>query len=269
MSQPYVFNIHKMGTQLQGEVVLYHMNINNDKILMNSLLGHQLEFHHTGIIHCVACGKITKKSFGQGFCYPCFMSSPLNSPCIINPELCEAHLGKGRDILWEEEHHNKTHFVYLANSGGVKVGVTREDQIPTRWIDQGADSAVVFARTPYRRLAGEIEIVLKNFISDKTNWRKMLQNVPDSSVDLIAQKEEIAEQLPPALQEYYIEDNSILNLHYPFIQQPVKINSVGFEKKNIIGGRLIGIKGQYLLFENNDVVNIRNQQGYQVSFTIL
>lgn len=268
MAAPYLFNLHKMKTFITNDLVHYQFKVDNSPIEVNALLGNQISLRFTGIIHCVDCGKITKKSFGQGFCYTCFMASPLNSPCILHPELCEAHIGKGRNPQWEEEHHNRPHFVYLANSGGIKVGVTREDQIPTRWIDQGADSAVIFARTPHRRMAGEIEVFMKNFISDKTNWRKMLQNIPDTTVDLIEQKEQIAEQLPPAAQEYYIEDNSTMHLHYPFLHNLTKISSVGLEKKNEINGKVIGIKGQYILFDTNEVINIRNHQGFQVALTV-
>jgi hypothetical protein len=31
---------------------------------------------------------------------------------------------------------------------------SRETQIPTRWIDQGANQALILAETPYRQLAG-------------------------------------------------------------------------------------------------------------------
>lgn len=268
MNTPIQFDLRKMRATMTGEQVSYYFKIQDSLFSLNEAVGKQIQLQFTGIIRCVSCGKITKKSFGQGFCYPCFMSSPLNSPCIIHPELCEAHLGKGRDVEWEQEHHNKTHFVYLANSGGIKVGVTREDQIPTRWIDQGADEAIIFARTPYRRLAGEIEVVMKNFIADKTNWRKMLQNITDTTVDLANMKEELAEQLPPMLQEFYIEDNSIMTLVYPFLHNLTKINSVSAEKKNIIEGRLIGIKGQYLLLEQGEVINIRNHEGYEVQFLV-
>ena len=118
-----------------------------------------------------------KKPSGHGFCYPCFSDAPENSPCIIRPELCEGHLGLGRDVAWEEEHHNQPHVVYLSFTGAVKVGVTRDPQVPTRWIDQGATMAVVIARVPYRQLAGKIEVHLKNHFSDKTNWRNMIKGV--------------------------------------------------------------------------------------------
>ena len=268
MEIKYQFDLRKMSASIKEDQIFYSWKTPEGKIEINEWLGKKIEIKYDGIIHCVDCGKLTKKSFGQGFCYTCFMASPLNSPCIIRPELCEAHLGKGRDIEWEEKHHNRTHFVYFANSGGIKVGVTREDQVPTRWIDQGADQAIIFARTPHRRLAGEIEVFMKNFIADKTNWRKMLSNIPDETVDLIEQKESLAEQLPPAFQEYYIEDNSIMNLKYPLLHNLQKINSVGLEKKNLITGTLIGIKGQYFLFDSNEVFNVRSHQGLQVELSV-
>lgn len=260
------FNLMKMPAKLEGGSIQY--TISPEKIAVNNWLGKQISIQFEGRINCIDCGKLTKKSFGQGFCYTCFMSSANNAPCIIHPELCEAHLGKGRDPEWEMANHNQPHIVYLANSGGLKVGVTRNDQIPTRWIDQGADFAICFARTPYRKLAGDIEVFLKEHLSDKTNWRKMLANIPDESIDLVESKEEMANLLPFQVQEFYLEDNSILDLHYPIIKNPAKINSFGLEKKPRYAGVLAGIKGQYWIFESGDVINIRTHQGYFVDLEI-
>ncbi|MBK7959100.1 MAG: DUF2797 domain-containing protein [Bacteroidetes bacterium] len=235
------FNLMKMPTAIEQGVIQYF--IGTDRQSVNQWIGKRITIQFEGRINCIDCGKLTKKSFGQGFCYTCFMSSTNNAPCIIHPELCEAHLGKGRDPEWEMKNHNQPHIVYLANSGGLKVGVTRNDQIPTRWIDQGADFAICFARTPYRRLAGEIEVFLKQHLSDKTNWRKMLANIPDENVDLIESKEEMAELLPFHVQEFYLEDNSIMDLHYPLLVNPAKINSFGLDKKPQFTGILSGIKG--------------------------
>ena len=168
-------DLSKMRTALKDKVE-YTLTLGDESILMNDLVGKEITISHTGTIHCVDCGKVTKKSFGQGFCFPCFQKSPMNSECIIRPELCEAHLGKGRNPEWEESQNNTEHYVYLAASSGVKVGVTRADQIQTRWIDQGASRGILLAKVPYRQLAGEIEVALKEHISDKTAWQRMLKN---------------------------------------------------------------------------------------------
>lgn len=193
-------NLFKMPTQF-GSPINYKLVLGEDEILMNELLGQKLSFQFDGQINCVSCGRLTKKGFGQGFCYPCFANSPDNAECILRPELCEGHLGGGRDPEWEQKHHVQPHYVYLALSSGLKVGITRGTQIPTRWIDQGASSAIILAEVPYRRLSGEIEVTLKEFYNDKTNWQRMLKNqVLDA--DLIEAKAEATEKLPNDLKQY-------------------------------------------------------------------
>jgi hypothetical protein len=213
---------------------------------------------------CKVCNKSTKKKFGEGFCYPCFNNSPENSPCILKPELCEAHLGMGRDTEWEEKHHNQPHVVYLAATDVVKVGVTRSSQIPTRWIDQGASSVIIFAETPNRFEAGKLEVELKAFYTDKTNYRKMLQNEIDENIDLIEEKWQTVEQLPSDLQTFISENDVITELTYPVISYPKSVQVLNLDKTPLIKGRLNGIKGQYLLFENDLAINIRRHTGYDI-----
>jgi hypothetical protein len=213
---------------------------------------------------CKVCNKSTKKFFGEGFCFQCFNNSPENSPCILKPELCEAHLGKGRDTAWEEKHHNQPHVVYLAATDVVKVGVTRSSQIPTRWIDQGASSVIIFAETPNRYEAGKLEVELKAFYSDKTNYRKMLQNEIDENIDLIEEKWQTVEQLPSDLQTFISENDVITELTYPVITFPKSVQVLNLDKTPLIKGRLNGIKGQYLLFENDLAINIRRHTGYDI-----
>ncbi len=244
--------------------VQYTLNLNED-ILMNELLGKKIKLQFTGTIRCVSCGKVTKKSFGQGFCYKCFMESPMNSECIIRPELCEAHLGKGRDPGWEEEHHNKPHIVYLALTSGVKVGVTREDQIPVRWIDQGARKAIQFARTPYRQIAGKIEVNLKQHMPDKTPWQKMLKNEIVENIDLTSEAKSVLKIINPEFEKYVIGDFlNIYEFNYPVLRYPDKIKSLSLDKISPIEGILTGIRGQYLMIDNSIVFNIRNHSGYEI-----
>jgi hypothetical protein len=249
--------------------VEYFLQMNEKEIEMNSLLKNKIRIEFTGIIHCIACGKTTKKSFGQGFCYPCFINSPLNSECILRPELCEAHSGKGRDPSWEEEHHNKPHVVYLAQTSTVKVGVTREEQVPIRWIDQGAWKAVKIAETPYRKLAGEIEVNLKNYYTDKTSWQKMLKNEMLTETDILKEKNKIRGLIEPEYQKFLITgDEAIYEFQYPVLEYPKKINSLSLDKNPVIESVLTGIRGQYLIFNNTDVINIRNFSGYGISLEI-
>ena len=255
-------NLHKMKTTLD-DTIQYHLSL-SEEICLNDFVGKEITLTWAGRINCTNCGKITKKSFGQGFCYPCFISSPNAAECILRPELCRAHLGEGRDPEWEEKHHNQPHVVYLAASSAVKVGVTRAQQVPTRWIDQGASSAIRLAEVPNRYEAGRIEVSLKEFFTDKTSWQRMLKNEVDESIDLEEEKWSLEDQLPADIIEYFSENDEIIEFNYPVIEFPEKVKSVGFDKVPTIQGKLMGIKGQYLIFEGGLVLNIRKHTGYYV-----
>lgn len=252
----------KMKVKLENPV-RYSLVFDSQSVDMNALIGKPLKLTFTGATQCSACLK-AKKIFTQGFCYDCFMNSPEASPCIINPELCEGHLGKGRDVQWEKDHHVQPHFVYLAVASGLKVGVTRSTQVPTRWIDQGASFAIRVAETPNRKLAGDIEVALKNHFTDKTNWQRMLKN-EIGDFDLESEKWQLEEILPNDLADYMTEDDEIIEIQYPVIAYPEKVKSVGFDKTPIIEGVLKGIKGQYLIFDLDRVLNIRKHTGYGVT----
>lgn len=259
------FVLSKMSTEV-SDVVQYTFDFHDLKINLNDFLGKFIQLKWTGVILCRKCARTTKKSFGEGFCYPCFISAPEASPCILRPELCEAHLGKGRDLEYEEKNHNQPHFVYLAATDIVKVGVTRRTQIPTRWIDQGANRAIILAETPNRYQAGVIEVALKSIFADKTNWQNMLRNINDESIDLVEEKWKTEDILPSDLLEFMSADDGISEFHYPALSFPKTINSLSFEKTPIISGELTGIKGQYLIFDNQNVINIRRQTGYEIEW---
>ncbi|PKR81517.1 DUF2797 domain-containing protein [Brumimicrobium salinarum] len=253
---------------IQYELIFYDSATKDQQsIPLNKLIGQEIKFEFQNTIICKKCGRKTKTSFNQGFCYPCFKNAPESAECIIRPELCEAHLGKGRDIEWEEKHHNQPHIVYLAASDVIKVGVTRNTQIPTRWIDQGAVKAIKLAETPNRYLAGVIEVALKSQFTDKTNWRKMLRNDIDESIDLEEAKWELEELLPDDIAQYITDDDEPIDLSYPVMEYPQKINSINLDKSPTISGQLKGIKGQYIILDNNRVMNIRRHTSYQVEFT--
>jgi hypothetical protein len=267
--------LRKMNVSFNDEnVVQYQMRFFNTEtqeeqlVPMNELIGQNVSFKFEGNIFCVKCGTKTKTSFNQGFCYPCFKDAPESAECIIRPELCRAHLGEGRDVEWEEKNHNQPHIVYLAASDVVKVGVTRGTQIPTRWIDQGANEAIKLAETPNRYLAGVLEVALKSEFTDKTNWRKMLRNDVDESIDLEETKWQLEELLPEDLAQYITEEDELTNINYPVLEFPVKIKSVNLDKLPSISGKLMGIKGQYFLLDGDRVMNIRRHTAYEVEFLI-
>lgn len=255
--------LDKMATQFANPIK-YTLRLGDENISMSDLVGQQLSLRFTGNIYCTVCGKKTYKSFGEGMCYDCFANSPENAECILRPELCLAHENKGRDVEWEISHHLKPHYVYLALVNETKVGVTRNTQIPTRWIDQGANKAIILAETPYRQLAGLIEVGLKEYLTDKTHWSKMLRNEFDDSINILREKERIEDILPEEFQQYISPNNEITELHYPVLEYPKKVTSLSFDKQKEINSKLIGIRAQYLILEGGNVINIRKHSGYEV-----
>jgi hypothetical protein len=257
--------LNKIPASLKNNQVHYHLQKDDKTLILNDFIGKKIRIQFKNILTCLDCKKNVSKFYGQGLCYVCTMSSPMNSPCIINPELCEAHLGNGRDVEWEKANHIQPHIVYLANSGGLKVGVTRADQIPTRWIDQGADEVIILANTPYRQLAGQIEVFLKQYLSDKTNWRVMLKNEKIEGIDLLEAKKQYGAMLPTALQEYISDDDTCYHLNFPTQILSKTVKSVKLDKLPILEGILTGIKGQYLILDGEQVINIRSHSGYNAS----
>lgn len=261
----YFGSFLKMQNSINEGVVNYAMHLSDNVINVNELIGKTITIDWKNEIECIKCGNPTIKSFGQGYCFPCFASIPETAPCILRPELCEAHLGIARDLEWSKQNCLITHVVYLALSSGLKVGVTRASQVPTRWIDQGAIKAIKFAETPNRHLAGLIEIDLKKYMSDKTSWQKMLKNEVNFNVNLQEEKHKTKKLLRSDLAKYITEDNNIFEFNYPVKKYPTKVKSINLEKEKIFTGKLVGIKGQYLIFESGHVINIRKYNGYKVS----
>jgi len=260
-------NIYKMKTELTS-LVKYTLPVGGDEIEINDLIGKKISMSFTGQINCIKCGKRTKTSFHQGFCFNCLQTAPEASESIIRPELSKSHFGIARDLEWAKKHDLADHIVYLAVSSETKVGVTRSHQIPTRWIDQGASYAIKLATTPNRHIAGVMEVFLKNYYTDKTNWRAMLKNEVAENINLHEEKQKVIQLLPAELQKYVEPDNETTTIEYPVLHYPQKIKSIGFDKTPTIEGVLKGIKGQYLIFEDDTVLNIRKHNGYylQISY---
>lgn len=246
-----------------GTPVKYTLKNDTSELCLNDYISQDISFQFLNEILCTSCGRKTSKSFFQGFCYPCFKNAPEAAECIVNPELCRAHLGEGRDVEWEVKNHNVPHTVYLSNTTGIKVGVTRNTQIPSRWIDQGATEALVLAETPNRYLAGCIEVALKAHIADKTAWQRMLklEHVP---YDLNQRKQELIAHLPDDLKNYVVQDESTTKIRFPVTQYPEKVKSVSLDKEPYFCHTLVGIKGQYLIFDSGQVFNVRKHSGYSV-----
>lgn len=257
--------LQKMQTE-QGTPIQYYLVFKNDFLNINQVLGKTLTINF--IKHqCLNC-RLDKTIYRQGFCKSCFFDIPSAGDWIMRPELSTAHLDKeDRDLAYEKKVQLQPHIVYLANSSNVKVGVTRKTQVPTRWIDQGAHEAIEIVEVPNRYLAGITEVALKEHISDKTNWRKMLTNtIVDES--LLDWKQKLKTFIPDEALEFYIDNNTETHLQFPVQQYPEKVKSLNLEKEQQYSGVLKGIKGQYLIFEDQTVFNIRGNEGLYVNLNV-
>jgi len=266
--------LHKMRTQLAAPVQ-YELLLDDQAIALNDYLGKPVRLEYLGAINCTHCGRKTNKSFSQGYCYPCFKKLPQCDQCIVSPEKCHFHQGTCRDASWGEQFCFQDHIVYLANSSGVKVGITRGTQVPTRWIDQGAIQALPILRVDNRLQSGLVERLFGQHVADKTNWRAMLKgDVTPMELSTVRDKlfESCAEELAAleqqeglqALQRLY--DAEQVEIDYPVTVFPTKVTSFNFDKNPVVEGVLMGIKGQYLMLDTG-VINIRKFTAYQVAFS--
>ena len=270
-------HLNKMVTTLGAtpeSLVQYQLPLDDELISLTPYIGKTIKLKYSGEIHCVECGRKTKKNYNQGFCYPCFQSLAKCDMCIMKPETCHYHEGTCREPQWGEEFCFQDHYVYLANSSGIKVGITRGTQIPTRWIDQGASEALPIFKVSNRLLSGKIEVVIKNHVSDRTDWRKMLKGAPEH-VDLAAKRDELIKAAEKEIKDIEKEfgksdiellDEKQINIHFPVDAYPGKVKSLNFDKLPEIEGVLQGIKGQYLILDIG-VLNIRKFGGYLVEFS--
>ena len=268
----YQGNLHKMHSYHE-EPVVYELELSGQKMRLNDWLGEKVAIQNLQQIECIHCGRNINKSFNQGYCYPCFSSLAQCDMCIMSPEKCHFHLGTCREPEWGLSHCMKPHIVYLSNTSGPKVGITRESQLPTRWIDQGALQALPILRVSKRYYSGLIETAFKKHISDRTNWRTMLKNEVEP-LDLYQIFESLWPAIASELDDELTSDIEIIaakdgnqNFQYPAQQYPTKIVSFNLDKTPFFEGRLDAIKGQYLILDSG-VINIRKFAGYKVSITV-
>lgn len=246
--------------------VQYFLNFENNFIILNQLINKEISINFKSY-ECLNCHK-DKKIFRQGYCYDCFYQAPEVGDWVMKPELSKAHLDKeDRDLDFEKRVQLQPHIVYLSNTGSVKVGVTRKTQVPTRWIDQGAHEAIVVLETPNRYLAGIAEVALKEHISDKTKWQSMLKNDIDD-LNLKNIKQDLKQFLPTETQEFFKSDEEEFHINFPVEQYPKKIKSLNLTKTRDYQGKLKGIKGQYLIFEDQVVFNVRSHSGFVINLNI-
>jgi len=266
-------SLSKMSVQLQAPVVQYSFRLGDSLVPVNPMIGKTLRLEYLGAIHCSHCGKRTKTSYSQGYCYPCMTKLAQCDLCIMAPERCHYDAGTCREPSWGEQFCMTDHVVYLANSSGVKVGITRATQLPTRWLDQGAIQALPIMRVSTRQQSGLVEDVLRSQVPDRTNWRNLLKG--DAEVlDLAAIREQIFDACADGIRTLHerfglqaiqpLPDAEVVEIRYPVEAYPKKIVSLNLDKTPVIEGTLLGIKGQYLIFDTG-VINIRKYTAYQLA----
>jgi len=258
---------------LEGNPIDYYLRLDNEEIHLNPLIGKNIKIEFLGKIHCKNCHEETKKPFSGGYCYPCSIKLAVCDICILKPELCHYHKGTCREPKWGEEHCMIDHYIYLANTSGLKVGITRYTQLPTRWIDQGAISALPILKVKSRYQSGLFEKIFSKILDDKTNWREMLKSTI-KPLNLVKRRDLYLRQLSTELDSLekeigvnevtFLENEKQHDFNYPVLSFPEKITAVNLLNENKIEGVLMGIKGQYLIFEKK-VINIRNHTSFLVS----
>jgi hypothetical protein len=258
--------LSKMATQ-PTTPVSYLLLADNDFVKVNSFIGKEIGIRFLHEKYCEGCGNQFKELYRMGFCRNCFFTNPQAGESIIRPELSRAHEGiEDRDLAFEKAYQLQPHVVYLANSGGLKVGVTRGNQKLHRWMDQGASSAIVLAETTNRFEAGQLEVMLKAHLSDKTVWQRMLKN-EEEVLDLSEEKKRIASLIEGDLQRFVSVSDEVYTFTYPVAHFPTKVKSINLDKTDTLSAVLQGIRGQYLMFEGGAVINLRAHSGYRVAFT--
>lgn len=265
----------KMAARLEGETPQYTLNLGEHAVAMNDLIGHSLKLEYQQQINCTHCGRKTNKSFSQGYCYPCFQRLAQCDTCIMSPERCHYDAGTCREPEWGESHCMIDHVVYLANSSGLKVGITRGTQVPTRWIDQGAVAALPIYRVSTRLQSGLVETIYKAHVADKTSWQALLKGEPPE-MNLEARRDALAEtcaaEIAQLQQRFGVQaiqplsDASLQTIRYPVNEYPTKVKSFNLDKNPVAEGTLMGIKGQYLIFDTG-VINIRKYGGYHLELS--
>ena len=247
--------------------VTYYLNLDNEAVCkLNDAIGKEVTLSFGGKIFCTSCGKKIRKTYSDGLCYPCMQSLPSADMCILKPHTCHHHLGTCRDPQWGLDNCFQPHTLYLARSSSIKIGITRGTVPFGRWMDQGAIEGMAIGSFPNRREVGLAEYSVSEKMSDKTNWRKMLTNdvtdVPFEEYVGMAKATLNDEQ-----RSHLIEDPKSYKINYPVTEYPAKVKSCNLTKMPFISKTLTGIKGQYLLFDN-EVLNLRSHAGFEIGLTV-
>ncbi|WP_110687889.1 DUF2797 domain-containing protein [Salinicola aestuarinus] len=265
-------SLRKLDIRLpDAGVADYRLQAGDTTLALNDRLGERLRLRYVGEIHCIHCGRKTRKSFAQGHCYPCFSTLAQCDLCIVRPETCHYFQGTCRDPEWGERHCFRPHIVYLANASGLKVGITRGTNTPGRWLDQGAIQALPIFEVATRQQSGLVETLFKSHVSDRTNWRAMLKHAV-TPLDLQAERDRLVSAVGDELEVLQARFGAeaiqplaapAVSIDYPSLGWPSKIVSFNFDKTPFVEGTLMALKGQYLILDTG-VINLRKFAGYRV-----
>ena len=66
------------------------------------------------------------------------------------------------------------------------------------------------------------------------------------------------------LKQYVLPVDDILEIKYPVLAYPEKVKSIKLDSTPIIESKLMGIRGQYLLLDEGQVINLRSHAGYRI-----
>ncbi|MFK7831052.1 MAG: DUF2797 domain-containing protein [Congregibacter sp.] len=269
-------SIRKMRATLNAGTADYHLPMGDEAVPMNALLGKTLVLSYLGQINCIHCNRKTKKSFNQGYCFPCVRKLAQCDNCIVSPQKCHYAAGTCREPEWGEANCMIDHIVYLANTSGLKVGITRGTQVPTRWIDQGATQALPMLRVSSRLDSGLAEVAFAEHVADKTAWQAMLKGA-NGPLDMPAERARLLELCTATIETLreergldavsFVDEQSVTEIDYPVLEYPEKVKSMTFDKVPEVKGVLKGIKGQYLLLDTG-VINLRRHAGYKVELRV-
>ncbi len=264
-------HLRKMSVEL-ADPVRYSLRFDSGELPLDGALGQVIRLQHDGSKQCVNCARVIKKTYNQGYCFPCSQKLAACDMCILRPQTCHYHLGTCREPEWGERNCLQPHIVYLANSSGLKVGITRQEQVPTRWIDQGATQAIPILAASSRLISGQLEVAIGAHVSDRTDWRKMLRGAAEPR-DLGSARDELLGMCEQALAKISADHGDTafshltaepVDIEYPVNEYPEKVRSLNFDKHPDIESTLLGIKGQYLILESG-VLNMRRHGGYHVT----
>ncbi len=239
---------------------------------LNDLLGHGIELRFTGQVNCLACGRSIRRTYGEGYCFPCSQALAAADICMVRPELCHyfdsAH--PCREETFARSQCFQPHYLYCALTSAPKIGITRQHHVPTRWLDQGATAAMPLALLPSRREVGLVEKRLREAgFADRTHWARMLRaDLPDVAA-LLAMAQQVVTQLETWAVGGILaaEQRRLRRFRYPVHSWPRAAVSLDLGRQPVVSGVLRGIKGQYLLFDSG-AINLRKHGGFRVVLSV-